>query len=162
MRLTQLVVAVVATLSSTAALGSQASPPTVLPGPLRAHVMGERFQIVTSTRGLPLGVRDELQALFGGQLLEIVAPGDVAKTNSTLVDPVLPVPRLTLAGCALDHCLVYYVRSGAKQSWHVALFHWMPAATRIEFSAVAPGGLTSIDEVKKVVVSGAIKGLAQK
>jgi hypothetical protein len=59
---------------------------------LRAHLKDDRFQIVTSVRGLPLGVRDGLQTLFGDQALDIAEPGaefqvtDVAR-NFEAADP---------------------------------------------------------------------------
>ena len=125
-----------------------AALPLALPQALRAHFSEERFQIVTSIRGLPLGVRDELQTLFGGSL-DIADPGTPFK-----------VRRLVAAGCSTDHCLVYYERGGTKPSWHVALLHWTPAATRFEFGGIAPSGLKSIADVRKSVLSGAIDGPA--
>jgi hypothetical protein len=38
------------------------------------------------------------------------------------------------------------------------LFHWTPAATRFEWGGLAPGGLATIDDVRKAMLSGAIKG----
>jgi hypothetical protein len=55
--------------------GRQAAPPVALSVDLRAHVQDERFGIVTSIRGLPLGVRAGLQTLFGSQALDIAEPG---------------------------------------------------------------------------------------
>ena len=46
---------------SAVAAGNQAAPPMTLSGALRAHVKDAPFGIVTSIRGLPLGVRDGLQ-----------------------------------------------------------------------------------------------------
>ena len=69
----------------------------------------------------------------------------------------LPIRRLVAAGCSADHCLVYYERGGIAHTWQVALFHWTPAATRFEWGGVAPGGLMTIDDVRKAVLSGAIK-----
>jgi hypothetical protein len=43
----------------------QTAPPVELSAELRARVKDEPFQIVSSIRGLPLGVRDELQTIFG-------------------------------------------------------------------------------------------------
>jgi len=136
---------------------SQAAAPVALPGALRAHIKDERFQIVTSVRGLPLGVRDELQTLFGSQSLDIADPGARFQVTDPIVDPKLPNRRLVAAGCSIDHCLVYYERGGFNHSWHVALFHWTPDATRLEGGGIAPGGLTSLDEVRNAVLSGAIK-----
>ena len=130
--------------------------PVALTSALRAHVTDERFQIVTSVRGLPLGVRDELQTLFGTQSLEIADTG--ARFQVTDADPRLPNRRLVAAGCSIDHCLVYYERGGINHSWHVALFHWTPDATRLESGGIAPAGLSSVDEVRNAVLSGAIKG----
>ena len=48
---------------SAAVLGGQTAPDGGLPEALRTHVTNERFDIVTSIRGLPLGVRNELQTL---------------------------------------------------------------------------------------------------
>ena len=127
-----------------------AAAPLTLPQALRAHVTGERFQVVTSIRGLPLGVRDELQELFG-QSLDIVDPG---------APPSASGRRLIAAGCSMDHCFVYYERGGAARSWRVALFHWTPAATRFEWGGVAPSGLKSIDEVVNAAMSGTIDGPA--
>ena len=81
-----------------------------LSGALRAHVKDERFEMVTSIRGLPLGVRDGLQTLFGGQALDIAEPGAEFQVTDVIVNPKLPIRRLVAAGCSTDHCLVYYER----------------------------------------------------
>jgi len=127
-----------------------------LPEPLRDHVENDRFQIVTSIRGLPLGVRDELERMFRNGL-DIAEPGAPFQASDVVVDPNLPSRRLVAAGCSQDHCLVYYERGGIAHRWLVALFHWMPSATRFEFGGLAPGGLKTIEEVRKAVLSGAIK-----
>lgn len=139
-------------------VGSQATPPAMLSVALRAHVQNERFGIVTSIRGLPLGVRDGLQTLFGSSALNIAEPGAPFQVTDEVVTPALPVRRLVAAGCSIDHCLVYYERGGVAHTWQVALFHWTPALTRFEWGGVAPRGLASIDEVRSAVLSGAIKG----
>jgi hypothetical protein len=138
--------------------GGQAEAQAALPGALRAHVKDERLQIVTSVRGLPLGVRDELQTLFGTQSLDIAEPGARFQVTDVIVDPKLPNRRLVAAGCSTDHCLVYYERGGFTHTWHVAMFHWTPAATRFEWGGLAPRGLASIDDVRNAILSGTIKG----
>ena len=125
---------------------------------LRAHVKDERFQIVSSVRGLPLGVRDELQTLFGGQALDIAEPGTPFQVTDVMVNAKLPIRRLVAAGCSTDHCLVYYERGGIAHTWQVLLFHWTPAATRFEWGGMAPNGLASIEQVRNAVLSGAVKG----
>jgi hypothetical protein len=138
--------------------GSQAAAPAILPEALRAHVKDERFGIVTSVRGLPLGVRDELQTMFGSQSLDIAEPGAPFQVTDVIVDAKLPRHRLVAAGCSTDHCLVYYERGGFTHTWQVAMFHWTPAATRFEWGGLAPRGLASIDDVRNAILSGAIKG----
>ncbi len=155
---TRLLCAIGVSLWSAVVAGNQAAPPVALSGALRAHVSDERFGIVTSIRGLPLGVRDELQTMFGSQTLDIAEPGAAFQATDVIVDPKLPIRRLVAAGCSTDHCLVYYERGGIAHTWQVALFHWTPAATRFEWGGVAPGGLASIDDVKNAILSGAIKG----
>ena len=145
---------------SAVAAGSQVAPPTALSGTLRAHLKDARFGIVTSIRGLPLGVRDGLQTLFGVQTLDIAEPGAEFQSTEVIVNPKLPIRRLVTAGCSADYCLVYYERGGSAHTWHVALFHWTPAATRFEWGGTAPGGLATIDDVRKATLSGAIKGRA--
>ena len=145
-------------LWSAVVAGNQPTAPVSLPEPLRAHVKNDQFQIVTSIRGLPLGVRNELQTLFGGQALDIAEPGAQFQVTDVIISPKLPIRRLVLAGCSLDHCLVYYERGGIAHTWQVALFHWTPAATRFEAGGLAPRGLGSIDEVRNALLSGAIKG----
>ena len=136
----------------------QAAPPAALSPSLRDHIKVERFDIVTSIRGLPLGVRDALQTLFGSGSLDIAEPGAPFQATDVIVNPKLPRRRLIAAGCSVDHCLVYYERGGIAHTSHVALFHWSPAATRLEWGGTGAGGLRSVDEVRKQVLSGAIKG----
>jgi hypothetical protein len=138
---------------------SQASAPGALSEALRAHVRDERFSIVTSIRGLPLGVREGLQTLFGSESLDIAEPGAAFQVTDVVANPRLPSRRLVAAGCALDHhCLVYYERGGVAHTWQVALFHWTPAETRFEWGGIAPSGLATIDDVRTAVLSGAVKG----
>jgi hypothetical protein len=121
-------------------------------------VQDERFGIVTSIRGLPLGVREELQNLFRTPSLDIAEPGDEFQATDVVVNPKLPFRRLVAAGCSSDHCLVYYERGGIAHLWQVVLFHWTPAATRFEWGGNAPGGLKTIEDVRAAVLAGAIKG----
>jgi hypothetical protein len=157
MRRTRLLCAIGVSLWSASVAGSQAAPAATLSGAARAHVKNERFDMVTSIRGLPLGVRDELQILFGSATLDIAEPGAAFQATDATGDSKLPSRRLVAAGCSTDHCLVYYERGGIARTWQVALFHWTPAATRLEWGGTAPGGLTTIDDVRNAVLSGAIK-----
>lgn len=138
----------------------QPAPSGALSGELRTHVQNERFGIVTSIRGLPLGVRAGLQTLFGSQSLDIADPGAEFQTSDMSVYLNLPLRRLAAAGCSHDHCLVYYERVGSTHSWQVALFHWTPEATRFEWGGTAPAGLATIEYVRNAVLSGAIKDSA--
>ena len=161
MRPTQLLSAIGVSLWSVMAAGSQATDAGALSGALRAHVQDERFGIVTSIRGLPLGVRDGLQTLFGSRELDIAEPGAEFQVTDVVVNPKLPIRRLVAAGCSTDHCLVYYERGGIDHTWHVALLHWTPAATRFEWGGTAPGGLATIDDVRSAILSGRINGQAR-
>jgi hypothetical protein len=139
----------------------QTAAPAALSGTLRDHLKNERFAIVSSLRGLPLGVRDALQALFGSQTLDIAEPGAGFQAAKAFGDSKLPLRRLIAGGCSPDdHCLVYYERGGGTRTWLVAIFHWTPAATRFEWGGSAPGGLGTIDEVRNAVLTGAVKGPA--
>jgi len=141
--------------------GSQSAPPVALPASLRSHIQTERFDIVTSIRGLPLGVRDGLQTLFGSQTLEIAEPGTPFQVTDVMVNPKLPIRRLVAAGCSTDHCLVYYERGGIAHTWQAVLFRWTPADTRFEWGGTAPAGLRSIDDVRSAILSGAVKGMSK-
>ena len=155
---TRLLCAIGVTLWSATVAGSQAVPAAALSGELRARVQDERFGIVTSIRGLPLGVRDGLQTLFGNRGLDIAEPGAEFQVNDVVGSSKLPTRRLVAAGCSYDRCLVYYERGGSARTWRVALFHWTPDATRFEWGGTAPGGLVTIDDVRRAILSGAIKG----
>ena len=157
MRRIPLFCAIGVVLWSAAAIANQATSTPALSDALRAHVKDDRFQIVTSVRGLPLGVRDGLQTLFGSQSLDIAEPDADFQVTDVAGARALPIRRLVAAGCSVDHCLVYYERGGIAHTWQVALFHWTPAATRFEWGGVAPSGLMTIDDVRKAVLSGAIK-----
>ena len=151
------ILAAIASLLVTSGACSQAAAPGVLSGALRVHVKDERFQIVTSVRGLPLGVRDGMRMLWGSQTLDIADPGADFQATGT-VDPNLPSRRLVAAGCSGDHCLVYYELAGRAPSWRVVLFYWTPAATRFEWGGNASRGLAKIDDVLNAVLSGKIDG----
>jgi hypothetical protein len=161
MRHTRVLCAIGVSLWAAVVAGNQTAPPVALSGTLRAHLKSERFGIVSSIRGLPLGVRDGLQTLFGSQTLDIAEPGAEFQVTDVILKPKLPIRRLVAAGCSTDHCLVYYERGGVAHTWQVALFHWTPAATRFEWGGSAPGGLTTIDDVRNAILSGAIKSLAR-
>jgi hypothetical protein len=163
MRRTKLLYALGMGLWSAVAVGGQATRvPAALSSALRTHVQNERFEIITSIRGLPLGVRDRLEAMFGGGSLDIADPGAEFQGTRAAVDSKLPLRRLIAAGCSRDHhCLVYYERGGSDRTWHAVLFHWTPNATRVEWGGTAPGGLTTIEEVRKAVLSGGSRGQAR-
>jgi hypothetical protein len=156
MQRTRLLLAIAAILWSAVTAGTQ-TPTGALSTELRAHLKGEQFEIVTAVRGLPLGVRDGLQTLFGGSL-DIANPGAAFQGAGQTANANLPLRRLVAAGCSRDshHCLVYYERGGGAPTWRVTLFHWTPAATRFEWGAVAPGGLKTIEDVQKAILSDAI------
>jgi hypothetical protein len=149
--------AILACLWSALAAGGQRVPSGALSAELRAHVRDQRFGIVTSIRGLPLGVRGELQALLGGQTLDMAEIGAKFQAGERSVS-TLPTRRLAAAGCSYDYCLVYYERGGVRPTWHVALFRWTPEATTFEWGGAAPAGLKTIDDVRTAILSGAIKG----
>jgi hypothetical protein len=160
MRCTQLLCVVGVSLGLAAVPGNQATSPAALPGPLKAHLKDERFAIVTSIRGLPLGVREALQTLFGTASLAIAEPGAEFQATDVIVNPKLPRRRLVAAGCSNDHCLVYYERGGIAHTWRVTLFHWTPAATRLDWGGAAAGGLATIGDVRNALLSGEIKSPA--
>ena len=136
---------------------AQAPATDQLSGELRARVRDERFGIVTSVRGLPLGVRSALQTMFGTDSLDIAEPGARFQENERSVSS-LPTRRMVAAGCSYEHCLVYYERGGTKRTWHVALFHWTPEETKFLWGGMAPAGLKTVDDVRNGILSGAIKG----
>lgn len=131
--------------------------PTV-PPPLQAHVRGERFQVVSAVRGLPLGVREELQRMFGSSAMAIAEPGAPFQATDVVTDATLPIRRMNVAGCSQDHCLVYYERGGIAHTWHAVLFRWTPVRTRVEAGGTAPAGLRTVDELRNTVLNGALKG----
>ncbi len=132
--------------------------PAMVPAPQRAHLRDERFQVVTSVRGLPLGVREELQRLFGSTAMAVADPGEPFQATDNITNPSLPGRRLNVAGCSQDHCLVYYERGGIAHTWYALLFHWTPDRTRVEAGGTAPAGLRTVDELRNAVLTGALKG----
>jgi hypothetical protein len=153
---TRFSIATVVLVSAVAAFAYQAAPGPVSAA-MRARVKNEQFQVVTSVRGLPLGVRDALQTLFGSQDLDIAEPGAQFQSTDAISNLTLPTRRLVTAGCSANYCLVYYERGGIARSFRVALFHWTPAATRFEGGGTAAGGLRTVDDVRNAVVSGSLQ-----
>ena len=141
MRRIRLFCAIGVSLWSAMAAASQATDAAAMPGALRAHVQDEQFGIVTSIRGLPLGVRDGLQTLFGSAQLDIAEPGAQFQATDVVVNPKLPTRRLVAAGCSYDHCLVYYERGGIAHTWHVALVSLDAGRDSIRVGRHCAGGL---------------------
>jgi hypothetical protein len=144
---TRLLCMMLVSLSPATMAAGQATP-AALPGDLRPHVQNGRLDMISSIRGLPLGVRNELQMLFGTPTLDIAEPGAASQS----------LRRLVAAGCSYEDCLVYYERgSGSARAWRVMLLHWTPNATKFEWGGSAPGGLATIDAVRSAVLAGTIK-----
>ena len=133
----------------------QSAPPVRLPQELQAHVKSERFQAVTSVRGLPLGVRDAMRALWGTPVLDIVDPDGSQPSDN---GPNQSNRRLVAAGCSSDHCLVSYELGGRTRSWRVVLFHWTPSGTRFEWGGTLPRRLATFEEVLSAALSGNVEG----
>ena len=135
---TRLFCAIGVSLLSVVVTGNQAAPTGALSEAMRAHVKDDRFQIVTSVRGLPLGVRDGLQKLFATPDLDIAEPGAEFQATDVIGTPKLPIRRMVAAGCSPDHCLVYYERGGIAHTWQVALFHWTTGRNSIRVGRHRP------------------------
>jgi hypothetical protein len=103
-------------------------------------------------------VRDALQHLFGGLSLDIADPDASWRAGRSVMDPTLPSRRLVAAGCSYEYCLVYYERAGTAPSWRVAFFRWTPNASRFEWGGRAPGGLSTIDDVRARLLSATLPG----
>lgn len=141
-----------------AVAASQSPVSAVLSEAARAELRAAPFGVVTSIRGLPLGVRDQLQSIFGGTL-DIAEPRAEFQRDGRPSSPKVPTRRMVAAGCSRDsYCLIYYERGGTELTWRAVLFHWTPAVTRFEWGGTAPGGFTTIDAVRKAILSGVIKG----
>ena len=129
-----------------------------LPSALRTRLQTAKFGIVTSVRGLPLTVREQLQTMWKSSSLDIAEPGAEFRKAGAPANLQLPLRRMIAAGCTNDnYCLIYYERGGNPSTWHVALFRWTPDATRFEWGGTAPGNLKTIEDVRKAILSGVIK-----
>lgn len=153
---TRLLGAIGVMIGSAATLAGQGAPSATLSTELRDQLQQGRFDVVTSIRGLPLGVRDALQSLFGSGGLDIAEPGTEFQRSGGRSTAGLPTRRLVSAACTNRVCLVYYERGGTPLSRRVALFDWTPTRTQFEWGGAAPAGLATIDDVKKAVLAGTI------
>jgi hypothetical protein len=132
--------------------------PTTVPDTLRAHLREERFSPLTTIGALPAGLRQGLQALFGGPTLDMAEPGARFQATDLMVMPRLPPRRLTAAGCSADHCLVYYERGGYAHVYYAALFKVSTDGTRFEFGGPAASGLPDLGAVKDALLAGKVVG----
>src|SRR6185436_3862587 len=101
MRRTRLLCAIGVSLWSAVVAAGQAGAPAALSAELRDQVKNGRFAIVTSIRGLPLGVRDALQTLWGSRSLDIAEPGEDFQVTNTGGSRNSPIRRLISAGCTM-------------------------------------------------------------
>jgi hypothetical protein len=133
----------------------QTVPTGPLPNDVRARIRDERFGLVASLRGLPLGVREKLESLFSSRSLDIAEPTAPFQSAGAKPGSNLPARRLVAAGCSNSRCLVYYERGGTPSTWRVMFFHWTPDETTLEWGATAPGGLKTFEDVRAAVLKGA-------
>jgi hypothetical protein len=138
-----------------------AGQPATLPDVLRTHLREERFSPLTTIGAFPPGLRQGLQALFGGTTLDMAEPGAPFQATDLMVMPRLPPRRLTAAGCSADHCLVYYERGGYAHVHYAVLFKVAGDGTRFEFGGMAAGGLADLDAVRMAIASGQVLGQTQ-
>ena len=129
-----------------------------IPEALRTHLRTERFTPVASVAALPAGVRKALQGLFGEATLELADPGRPFQSTDLIQTPRLPWRRLVAAGCAADHCLVYYEKGGYAHVFYALVFQTTKDLATLEFGGTAPGGLSDLDAVKTAVTSGKVVG----
>src|SRR5688500_16543210 len=156
MRRTLWLCMIAVSLWSAAAIAGQATG--TLPAALRTRLQNATFGVVTSVRGLPLTVREELQTMWKSSSLDIAEPGTEFLKVGAPANSQLPLRRMIAAGCTSDnYCLIYYERGGSASTWHVALFRWTPDATRFEWGGTAPSGLKTIEDVRKAILSVLIK-----
>jgi hypothetical protein len=136
-----------------------ASQPTSVPDALRAHLRDERFSPLTTTGAFPPGLRQGLQALFGGTTLDMAEPGARFQATDVMVTPRLPARRLVAAGCSADHCLVHYERGGFAHVYYIVLFETSAATARFEWGGPGPGvPAGGLEAVKDALVSGKVVG----
>lgn len=152
---------IVAAVAAGVTAHTQAVVRPTLSAAVQSHLRAEKFQVVTAVRGLPLGVREELERMFGVSATAIAEPGARFQATDDLSEPGLPIRRLNVAGCSQDHCLVYYERGGIARVWHAVLFHWTPEGTRVVAGGIAPAGLRSVDELRDAVLTGRLKAPGQ-
>ena len=114
----QLLCAIGLSVWSAVAATSQTAVPAALSGTLRDHVKDERFEVVTSIRGLPLGVRDGLQTLFGSQTLDVAEPGAEIQSTDAIGHPEAAASSIG-RGRVLDRSLPRLLRA-RRQRPHVA------------------------------------------
>jgi hypothetical protein len=151
-------IALMSALTAVNVRGQGIDPTTAVPETLRAHLGSERFAPIASVGALPAGVRTELQALFGESALELADPGTPFQSTDVVRTPRLPWRRLVAAGCAEDHCLVYYEKGGIAHVFYALVFRTLKGGTSLEFGGVAPGGLRDLEEVRSAVISGQVVG----
>jgi hypothetical protein len=157
MRRTLWLCVIVVSLWSAAAAAGQATG--ALPATLRTRLQTAKFGVVTSVRGFPLTVRERLQMMWNSSSLDIAEPGAEFRKAGAPANSQLPLRRMIAGGCTGDnYCLIYYERGGSAATWHVALFHWTPDATRFEWGGTASASLKTIEDVRKAILSGVIKG----
>ena len=137
---------------------SQTTVPAALSATLRDHVKNERFEVVTSIRGLPLGVRDGLQTLFGSQTL------DIAESSAEIQAPTRLLLRSgRFAGWSRPGVRPITASSTTNAAGATTHGWWRsfigrrprPAASG---AVIARAGLATIDEVRNAVLSGVAKG----
>ena len=143
-------------LWSAVAGAGQATGP--LPAALRTRLQNAKFGVVTSVRGFPLTVREQLEKMWNSGTLDIAEPGAEFRKAGAPASSQLPLRRMIAGGCTNDnYCLIYYERGGSAATWHAALFHWTPDATRFEWGGAAPSGLKTVEDVRKAMLSGVVK-----
>jgi hypothetical protein len=143
-----------------AAVTAWSEETVALPAPLRSHLRGEKFVAVSGVAALPADVRDGLQALWQSSNFEMAEPGTEFQATDVILKPNLPIRRLDLAGCSVDHCIIYYERGGIAHTYTVVLFR-TKSPVRFEWGGAAPRDLVDLAQVKAAVLNGTVRGASK-
>ncbi len=124
---------------------------------LRGHLENDSLEPVTSVQTLPLGARQSMQAIFGGQL-DIANPGDPSEAAPHTTNA--PRRRMLAAGCSSTRCVMAYERRERPGSSLLVVFQGTPTAMRLEWSAIAPRRLVTLEDVRRAVLDGTAAGFS--
>jgi hypothetical protein len=121
----------------------------------KEHTLDGRFEVVSTTEGLPANIRQAFSEVTREPSFALANPGEKYQVTDVVIDRSLPFRRLVFAGRRDGDWLVYYERGGRGHGYYVLVFKVDPHGdAHFIWGGSGPNGAKNLGHLRKMVAAG--------